>query len=239
MSNIILFGGSSELGIKVAEKIFTDTPRFDHITLVSTSLQDSQWTVKWDPQSATDVNDVLKKIVFEKDDIVIIATGYLGEPQLLEQPKFNLQEIDKIIRINFVIPLFVLMGVSEELSKVGGGKIMVMTSSAAFPALETNLVYGTAKRNLDDLALHLSRMLKKSNIDISVIRSGFVPTKLNHGRKPTPFAITADQVADIVAKQINAQVIWTPSIFRLISLSLTWIPFMKKMASKKVKASWD
>ncbi len=45
MSNIILFGGSSEIGIKVAEKIFTDSPRFDHITLVSTSLQDSEWTV--------------------------------------------------------------------------------------------------------------------------------------------------------------------------------------------------
>ena len=238
MSNIILFGGSSEIGIKVAEKIFTDSPRFDHITLVSTSLQDSQWTVKWDPQSATDVTDVLEKIVFEKDDIVIIATGYLGEPNLLEQPKFNLQEIEKIIRINFEIPLFVLMGASEELSKVGGGKIMVMTSTAAFPVLETNLVYGTAKRHLDDLALHLSRTLSKSNIDISVIRSGFVPTKLNEGRKATPFAITADQVADIVTKQINAKIIWTPSIFKLISLSLTWIPLMKKLASKKVNASW-
>jgi decaprenylphospho-beta-D-erythro-pentofuranosid-2-ulose 2-reductase len=239
MSNIILFGGSSEIGIKVAEKIFTDIPRFDHIKLVSTSLQDSEWTVKWDPQNADDVNNVLKKVVFEKDDIVVIAMGYLGEQELLKQPKFNLPEIEKIIRVNFEIPLFVLMGTSEALSKVGGGKIMVMTSSAAFPVLETNLVYGTAKRNLDDLALHLSRTLSKSKIDISVIRSGFVPTKLNHGRKPTPFAISADQVADIVSKQINAKIIWTPSIFRLISLSLTWIPLMSRLASKKVKDSWD
>lgn len=239
MSNIILFGGSSEIGSKVAEKIYLDIPGFDHVQRISTSLQESEWTLKWDPQNATDVNEVFKQITFEKDDIVIIAMGYLGEPLLLDEPKFNLQEIEKIIRINFEIPLLVLMGTSEKLSKVGGGKIIVMTSSAAFPVLDTNLIYGTAKRNLDDLSLHLSRTLRKSNVYISVIRSGFVPTKLNHGRKPTPFAIGADQVANIVAKEINSKVIWTPKIFKFISLSLTWIPLMKKLASKKVKASWN
>lgn len=239
MSKIVLFGGSSEIGIKVAEKLFKNKPEFDHIKLVSTSLQDSEYTVRWDPQNAADVNNVLKKIVFEKDDIVIVAIGYLGEPSLLEQPKFNLEELEKIIRINFEIPLFVLMGASEALSKVGGGKIVVMTSSAAFPVLKTNLTYGTAKRSLDDIALHLSRTLKKSNIDISVVRSGFVPTKLNHGRKPTPFALTADQVAEIILNQFTARIIWTPTIFRIISFSLTWIPLLKKLAEKKVKASWS
>lgn len=238
MSKIVLLGGSSEIGTKVAEVLLKNKSEYSEIHYVSTSLSTSDSIWRWSPTGFKDVDNIFSEINLKKGDLVIISLGYLGEPYSLENLDYSLHEIEKIFNTNFQIPLMSMLRASVDLAKVGGGKIMVMTSSAAYPVLNTNLFYGNAKLSLDQIALRMAKVFSKNNVELTLVRSGFVPTKLNLDRKPTPFSRSADEVALIVLKNFDSKVIWTPKFFKWISLALTYIPPLRYLASRKVTESW-
>lgn len=238
MSKIVLFGGSSEIGINFANLILANTSQFDEIQYVSTSLAKSSNTFHWNPSGHLDVELLLAQLVLTKGDLIIIALGYLGEPLLFDESKMDLAEIEKIFTINFHVPFMTLVRTTEALAEVGGGKIIVMTSAAAHPVLNTNLFYGTAKYGLDSMAIALSKSVKAKGVEITVVRSGFVPTKLNRGRRATPFSRTAEQVAVTILKNYDKKIIWTPKYLNVISFILKYVPAAKYFASRKVEDSW-
>lgn len=95
------------------------------------------------------------------------------------------------------------------------------------------------KKSLDIIACNLRESDSTSKVSISVVRSGFVATKLNKGRKPTPFARTAEEVAKTVYKNLGKKVIWTPWYLVLISGLLTFSKSFRKLASKKIQKSLE
>ena len=59
-----------------------------------------------------------------------------------------------------------------------------------------------------------------------VVRPGFVRTKMTAGRKATPFAIDAPEVAHAVVRGLEkgAEVVWAPPVLRYVFGFLRLVP---------------
>ena len=234
MPKIIIFGGSSEIANAIDAAITSKYPSLYSNTLrISTSMEGAN-VIKWNPSDSLNLESIFTKIPFEKDDLIILAIGHLGKSQVNAFDTFEKGEVKAILNINLNLNTFLLFECYESLKNCGGGRILLLSSVAGYPVLSSNLVYGTSKRALDILALGLQEISKGSNIRISIVRCGFVPTKLNEGRSPTPFAITANKVGELVAKNFDQEIIWAPKIFKFISQFLSSSSFLQKVASRRV-----
>jgi decaprenylphospho-beta-D-erythro-pentofuranosid-2-ulose 2-reductase len=124
------------------------------------------------------------------------------------------------------------------LSKVGGGDLIVFSSVAASPVLKANLFYGASKNFLEKITAGLRTAAAKNNVRISIIRPGFVETKLNEHRKKTSFSTTTDQVAKDIVRKFPKQNIYTPTIFRIIEFALVRSRFLRLMANRRIVNSF-
>lgn len=233
-----MFGGSSEIGNAIARKI-NENPSLDvsRVIRVSSSLT-GQDVVRWKPNQTKDVLETIKEIQFEKDDIVIVALGFLGNRIYADARSSEFVEWDSILSLNFNIAATSLLLSHAELQRVGGGTIIVLGSAAAFPVLKSNFYYGAAKLALDSIATSLQEFSSTSKVSVSVVRSAFVPTKLNGNRRPTPLSLSSDQVAALVTKNLGERVIWTPRIFKYISFILRFSGLARNVANKSVTSSF-
>ena len=235
MRKIYLFGGTSEIGGNIAKQI-TDTYSDVDKNVVRITTSDIVGSgIRWNPSDITEVKKTLEKIDLKAEDIVIIALGTLKEIQ--NEDVIDLNVLDDMYRVNQLIPTIVLADSFNKLSTQGGGNILVLTSTAAFPVLDENFTYGSAKSGLDAFAKYLQRNSKSKSVKISLVRSSFVATKLNFNRKPTPLSLTTDEVAKIVVQNFGRKVIWTPRFFQSVSFLLMYFPFLKSIANLFVRKS--
>jgi decaprenylphospho-beta-D-erythro-pentofuranosid-2-ulose 2-reductase len=235
MSKVILIGGSSEIGLQILKQLQIHNPvKYQQVVRVSTTL-DEAGTISWQPKSAQDVERALSKITFEEGDTVVIAIGNLGGTGTAAEAE--LSEIESTLTVNLAIPLYSLVYCFKQLQASGGGNIIVLSSVAGFPVLSSNLFYGAMKNSLDTVARGLQESESKSKVAISIVRSGFVPTKLNAGRTPTPFALSAEAVGVLVYKKLGKKIIWTPRPLVLISRILSSSKLLRVVAAKKISRS--
>ena len=236
MPKISIVGGSSEIGNAISDQLMSHFPgKYETVLRLTTSLK-STHSIHWNPSSIQGVKEGLEKIDFEPGDLVIVALGSLGKAEKLDHI-LDFDHIAEIYSINQLVPILTLSHVCRELEKVGGGTIILLSSTAAFPVLKSNFLYGSAKQSLDYYARQLQRSGFLQNTQINIVRSGFVQTKLNIGRTPTPFARTSEEVAEIVVSNLQKEIIWTPVIFKFISFVLHRIPLAKRVADILVEKS--
>ena len=236
MPKVVIIGGSSEIGNAISNEIIKRNSRgFQGVVKLSTSIK-IEGAISWNPVSLEDVEDGLRKISFEANDVVIVALGTLGD--FAKQNELaDLSHITKMYFVNQLIPILALSYVAGKLESLGGGKVILLSSTAAFPVLDSNFMYGSAKYELDTYARFLQRSKSLQHVKICVVRFGFIRTKLNNGRTPTPFSRTAEEVAKIVVTQMNKDLVWAPKIFQYISFVLCRIPQLKYVANKLVENS--
>jgi decaprenylphospho-beta-D-erythro-pentofuranosid-2-ulose 2-reductase len=83
---------------------------------------------------------------------------------------------------------------------------------------KANFVYGAAKAGIDGFALGLAEALVGTGVEVTVVRPGFVRTKMTSGLKPAPFAVESSAVAEAIVEglETRAPVIWVPPVFRAV-----------------------
>jgi len=237
MSKIILVGGSSELGNAVAERLLSsNSSGYGSIIKLSTSLQ-SENSFNWNPTNFESTLAGLHEIHVDRNDCVVVALGKLLERQTLDESSVATLSLYNILNVNFIVPLLSISYFFNELKGKQGGRIILLSSTAAFPVLDGNFLYGLAKLSLDMYAQYLQRTPGNSKVQVVIVRSGFVNTKLNKGRTPTPFSRTPEEVANLVVRNLHKRVIWTPPIFQLICFLLTRIKPLKLIANYLVRQS--
>jgi len=237
MNKIVLVGGSSEIGIAIANELLSKHPtKFDSLHRLSTTLQCAGST-SWAPVDLMSALDGLQKIEIKNGDLVIVGLGKLTEPKSTATGYIDLEELNTTFMVNFLVPMFSMTYFYNAMKKRNGGEIIVLSSTAAFPVLRNNFFYGLAKLALDINARYLQTLFTESKVKITIVRSGFVSTKLNEGRKPTPFSRTSEEVANQVVKNLGKSIIWTPRVFQLISLTLGKVKALQLIANYLVGKS--
>jgi decaprenylphospho-beta-D-erythro-pentofuranosid-2-ulose 2-reductase len=240
MPKIVLFGGNSEIGMSIAQNYLKENSQYGSILCFLRSEEgcgnkDKTEFRIWDTDNYEKLQNALLGSRIEKDDLVIISLGRLGANYITSDVKNDIdaREISLCIESNLTIPMTVLAFSVNALSKAGGGRVIVLSSAAAFPPLEPNSYYASSKLALDAFALSIFEEAKKRKVLLSVIRPGFVPTKLNAHREATVFGTSLKKLSRRAIRSTHSRVIWEPRILRYVTLAIRALRPLQTIASKQ------
>ena len=231
LQNVVLFGGNSDIGLAILKKL--PMARDSTLILVGRNLNYNEVASKF-PESNVEIIefdfenidkiDILFSIISKQRDIdvAILAYGYLGEVGT----DTLLREINQQILNNYYGPAMLFSKLFERFQTQKHGKILVITSVAGIRPRISNFVYGSAKSGLDFLVRGSQNESKKNNFTVSVLRPGFVESKMTHGLKPPAFSVKPDRVAEDAVKGLLRQkkIIYSPTILKYIFTLLRFSP---------------
>lgn len=240
--NIVLLGGRSEIGLAIVRHLISpntrsvvlagrskaqsDTPSED-ADGTSTVGNGSFATLErsFDAREVRTHQGFVTELVSEIGDldVVIVAFGVLGD-----QEEFDVQPhlAADLAVVNFGGVMSVCLAVAEQFRRQGHGHLVVLSSVAGERVRKANFVYGSTKAGMDAFAQGLSDALADSPIKVTIVRPGFVHTAMTAGRKPAPFATSADEVAQATVKGMRSgrRIVWAPGILRWVFMVLRHLP---------------
>lgn len=156
-------------------------------------------------------------------DLVVVAAGQLGTAKLEE---LSPGTISSLAATNFSGPAALAAEFAKHMVQQGFGRIVLFSSVAGVRTRKSNFVYGAAKAGLDGFALGLSDALAGTGVGITVVRPGFVATKMTAGMKPAIFPVDAEAVARAVVRGLETgrEVVWVPPQLRYLFVLLRLLP---------------
>jgi decaprenylphospho-beta-D-erythro-pentofuranosid-2-ulose 2-reductase len=156
-------------------------------------------------------------------DLVLVAAAELGTSDL---SAIDASSVSSLTTTNFTGPAAAMTAFARVLRGQGHGRILVLSSVAGYRVRAANFVYGASKAGLDGFALGLGDALVGSGVKVTVVRPGFVRTKMTARSKDMPLAIDAPAVARAVMRGLekDAEVVWVPSVLRYVFGILRLLP---------------
>lgn len=156
-------------------------------------------------------------------DMVLLAFGVLGDQEADEK---DASRAVKVIGANFTGAASVLLPLSRRMQKAGHGQIVVLSTVAAERARGANFIYGSSKAGLDAFCQGLNDSLAGKGVTVTVVRPGFVRSKMTEGMQDKPMTTTPEAVAaDIVAAlPKRPHTVWSPGKLRLVFSVMRHLP---------------
>lgn len=231
---IVLLGGTSEIGRAITEQLLSPTGRA--LVLACRRPDDAH-----PEQFARDGLDVVvehfeaadtashepfvRRVVERVGDIdtAIVAFGVLGsQEELVDDPVAAAESV----HVNYTGAVSVTLALAAQMRRQGHGQLVVLSSVAGERGRASNFVYGSSKAGLDAFAQGLGDSLAGSGVKVTVVRPGFVHTKMTRGMKSAPMAVTPRQVGEIAAAGIKAgkHTVWVPPAMRYVMTILRHLP---------------
>ncbi|UZF59097.1 SDR family NAD(P)-dependent oxidoreductase [Gordonia polyisoprenivorans] len=237
---VVVFGGRSEIGVALAERLCAG-----RIVVLAARRPDDL-----EPQRQTllaaGATDVVA-VAFDADDtathpalidtltrehgpigIAIVAFGILGDQARAETDVAHALQIahtDYLAQISVLTPLATAMRAERS------GTIIVFSSVAGIRVRRANYVYGSTKAGLDGFASGLADALHGSGVRLLLARPGFVIGNMTaelmaQGTRPAPLSVTADEVADAVARAYRKRrsEVWIPALLRPLFVGMRLLP---------------
>ena len=239
---MILFGGTSEIGLAIAKEAgsgleYSIGRRI--VRVLRTKPQNEAPAVYqdevWEPRSSVEVLETVNRLAIGQSDLVVISIGDLSlEAHPLEELADSITQVEANLFSNGTLPALTLLAVLNKMLTAGGGAIVVVSSVAAFPVLDSNSIYAAGKRMLDEIARSMLPNLRKSNVKIVIVRPGFVATKLHRERTTSFLSTSTEKIAKVVAGTLRrgvSGVIWIPRVWAPVSWVLSSIPLARTAAS--------
>lgn len=232
---LLLLGGTSDIALAIAERYAAEQPLRVILAARPTSRR-SAAAESLRAQGCT-VNEVDLEARNPKThaatieaafaggdvDVAVLAFGVLGEA---EQAWTDAEHALELAEVNYTAPVHLGVLLAERMRQQRHGAIVALSSAAGVRIRRSNFVYGSTKAGMDGFFFGLSEALRDSGVRVTVVRPGFVTSKMTAGRSPAPLAQTPAQVAELTVAGVRAgtQVVWAPKLFRLVMLVLGLLP---------------
>jgi decaprenylphospho-beta-D-erythro-pentofuranosid-2-ulose 2-reductase len=154
---------------------------------------------------------------------VIVAFGVLGSQSDFDDDP---EAAAEAVQVNYTGAVSSTLAVASQMRRQGHGHIVVMSSVAGERGRASNYVYGSSKAGLDAFAQGLNDALAGSGVKVTVVRPGFVHTKMTRGLKSAPLAATPRQVAEVAVTGMKAgkHTVWAPPALRYVFMVLRHVP---------------
>jgi decaprenylphospho-beta-D-erythro-pentofuranosid-2-ulose 2-reductase len=155
--------------------------------------------------------------------VVLVAFGVLGDQ---ERAEHDAHEALDIVQTNYTGVVSVTVPLVERLRAQGRGALVLLSTVAGERVRRSNFVYGSSKAGVDGYYQGLAASLAGSGVQVTIVRPGFVHTKMTEGLKAAPLAATPEQVADATVKAIarGTEIVWVPSALRFVMMALRHMP---------------
>ncbi len=233
--SILLLGGTSEIGLAVVEAFATDRPL--HVVLAArpserldaarARLEARGCAVEllpFDAEALDSHADVVRKAFTGGDiDVAVVAFGLLGDN---EQAWTDVSYAARMAQVNYTAAVTVGVALAERMREQGHGSIVAFSSVAAERARRSNFVYGSTKAGLDAFYSGLTEALRPHGVTVTVVRPGFVHTRMTEGMAPAPLSTTPEAVAAITVDAVRRrrELVWAPAQVRLLMSVLRHLP---------------
>ena len=155
---------------------------------------------------------------------VIFSIGLMGK-QVVEQENFNLAKL--AIDTNYVAAVSILEIVASDFEKRKYGFIVGISSVAGDRGRKSNYIYGSSKAGLSAYLEGLRNRLNDSNIQLLIIKPGFVETKMTEGIDlPRSLTSSPKIVADAIYKGVlkKKNTVYVKTFWRFIMYVIRLIP---------------
>jgi decaprenylphospho-beta-D-erythro-pentofuranosid-2-ulose 2-reductase len=156
-------------------------------------------------------------------DLVLLAFGALGDQTHDEK---HAQDAVKLIETNFTGAASVLLPVADRMKMQGNGTIVVLSTVAGERARATNYIYGSSKAGLDAFCQGLGDSLVGTGVTLTIVRPGFVTTKMTEGMEAKPMSTDAESVAQVIVNAIASrdEIVWAPAKLRFVFFVMKLLP---------------
>lgn len=234
-SSLLLLGGTSEIGLAIAERYLADGPvRIVLAGRPSPRLADAAArldragatteTVEFDAKDAAVHTEAVRKAFAGGDiDIAVVAFGLLGDQEKAWQ---DIDVAVELAEVNYVATVSVGVALAAEFRRQGHGRIVALSSVAGERARRSNFVYGSTKAGFDAFFTGLREALRPAGVRVVVVRPGFVTTKMTQGLKAAPLSVSAERVAEVTVDAVRSgkETVWAPEPMRYVMSALRHVP---------------
>ncbi|MGQ0575765.1 MAG: decaprenylphospho-beta-D-erythro-pentofuranosid-2-ulose 2-reductase [Pseudonocardia sp.] len=232
---ILLLGGTSEIGLAVVEAFAGDRPLrvvlaarpSERLTAAQARLEAlgcAVETVDFDARALDTHAEVVRKAFAAGDvDVAVVAFGLLGDA---ERAWTDVDAAIELAQVNYTAAVAVGVAVAERFRAQGHGALVAFSSVAGERVRRSNFVYGSTKAGMDAFYTGLTEALRPDGIGVTVVRPGFVHTRMTDGLKPAPLSTTPDKVAEIVVDAVRnrRELVWAPAPLRGVMSVLRHLP---------------
>jgi decaprenylphospho-beta-D-erythro-pentofuranosid-2-ulose 2-reductase len=155
-------------------------------------------------------------------DMVLVAFGVMGARDAVDPYEDALT----VATTNYLGGVSILELVASRMKQQGQGRIVVLSSAAAFLPRGGQAAYASAKAGLDSFARGLALELHGSGVEVMIVRPGFVHTPMTRDLEPGPLATTPDAVARDVVRGLErgSIIVWSPREVRLMTTAVRLLP---------------
>ena len=237
--SLLLLGGTSEIGLAVAERFVRDRTRrvvlagrdgealraaAERLRVAAAPAEVEVTVLEFDAHDRSGHAAVVESAFAQGDvDVALLAFGLLGEQERAEQDPDHAVDI---ATVNYTAAVSLGVPLASALRRQGHGALVVLSSVAAERPRRSNFVYGSAKAGLDAFATGLGDALHGSGVHVLVVRPGFVSTRMTAHLDPAPLSTTPEAVAAAVVDGLRRrrETIWVPPALRLVMSVLRHLP---------------
>ncbi|MEZ5381455.1 MAG: SDR family NAD(P)-dependent oxidoreductase [Microthrixaceae bacterium] len=222
----LIFGGTSEIALAIARRLIGG--RLREVVL---AVRDPDGEAAVEAQAALEREGArsVRRVAFDAAepgthadvvqqavdalgdlDLVIVAHGQLGDHEALVADPVGAA---RLVTVNFAGAVSATLAAAARMRSQGHGRLLIISSVAAVRPRATNYLYGSTKAGLDAFGRGLSDELEGSGVSVSVLRPGFVRTRMTEGMEEQPFTADPDEVAEAAATGMlrGRRVIWAPA----------------------------
>lgn len=156
---------------------------------------------------------------------LLIANSGLGLPTLLEP--MNMDDVDQMIRVNFLGVVYAIEAVLPEMLQRGRGQIAGVSSLASYKGMPGESGYCSSKAAVNVYLEGLRIQLRTRGIAVTTICPGFIKTPMTDVNVfPMPFLMDADKAAKKMIHAIarKTKVYNFPWQTSLLMRGLRWLP---------------
>ncbi|GGF14706.1 MULTISPECIES: decaprenylphospho-beta-D-erythro-pentofuranosid-2-ulose 2-reductase [Williamsia] len=234
---LLLFGGSSEIGLAICAEYLKKGPMR---VILATVPGDPAGDAAIETMKAAGASSV-ERIDFDalKPDThpAVAEQAFAGGDVDVAIVAFGVQGVDEEVwqdqrkavftaDINYTAAVSVGVLLGERMRAQGHGQIIAMSSVAGERVRRSNFVYGSTKAGLDGFYLGLGEALREFNVRVLVIRPGMVRTRLSAHVKEAPMTVNKEDVAQLAVRSADKgkEIVWAPPPFRFVMIVLRHIP---------------
>ncbi|HEY1737916.1 MAG TPA: SDR family NAD(P)-dependent oxidoreductase [Acidimicrobiia bacterium] len=156
-------------------------------------------------------------------DVVIVAFAVMGDE---DESAHDERAARAVIDTTFTGAVTAMNAAADLMEQQGHGSIVVLSSVAAMRPRQKILTYAAAKAGLDAYARGLGDRLHGTGVDVTLVRPGFVHTRMTAGKPPAPFATDAPTVGKAIVEGIRRRspVVFVPDVLRAAMPVLQLLP---------------
>lgn len=233
--SLLLLGGTSEIGLAVAERFARSRPlrivlagrpgaRLDDAATRLRATGSTVSVLPFDARRPETHAEVVEKAFADGDiDVTVVAFGLLGDQ---EAAWTNVEVARELAEVNYVGAVTVGVALAERLRRQGHGSLVALSSAAGERPRRSNFVYGSTKAGLDSFYTGLTEALRPSGVYVTVVRPGFVRSRMTEGMPAAPLAQTPEQVAEVIVAAVRdrREQVWAPGLMRWVMSVLRHLP---------------